>query len=94
MKVTIIREDNTVYVDGKPHQVDCSGLPTNFHALQWDGVAGEVEYAAVRCSHCLAVSKKPNEVMADLSPYQAYIDAWQVAEAAALAAAEGGGDAA
>ena len=94
MRVTIIRNDNAVYVDGKPHQVDCSALPADFHALQWDGVAGEIEYAAVRCSHCLAVSKKPNEVTADFSPYQIYLDAWNVAEAAALAAAEGAGNAA
>lgn len=92
-KVTIVREDNMVYLDGKPRQIDCSALPADVHAVQWDGAGGEVEYATMRCSACGGVSRKPNERISDLSPYQAFVDAWNAlaaAEAQAQAAAVSG----
>ena len=82
MRVTIVREDNLVIVDGEGHTVDCSELQAPFHALQWDGVRGEIEYAATRCDHCGVRSKRGNELISDLSPYQKYVDAWQIAKAA------------
>lgn len=87
MRVTIVKDDNIVIVDGEACAVDCSQLPTNFHALQWSGEHGEVEYASVRCNHCGGRSKKANEVVFDLAPYQPYVDAWQLAKAAAEAKA-------
>lgn len=86
MRVTIVKEDNAVIVDGDRRTVDCSSLPADFHALQWDTPFGEVEYAAVRCDHCGHRSKKPNERISDLSPYQKYVDAWHVAKGNANAA--------
>lgn len=92
MRVTIIKDDNVVVVDGKAYGVDCSDLPAGFHALQWDGTEGEVEYGINRCDHCGARTKKGNEIISDLAPYQKYVDAWQAAkthaeaEAARLAA--------
>lgn len=43
-KVTIIRDDNKVGVDGVFRTVDLSGIPANIHAIQWDGADGFVEY--------------------------------------------------
>ncbi len=90
MRVTIIKDDNTVLIDGVPQTVDCSDLPAGFHALQWDGSSGEVEYSAVRCDHCGARTKKANEFVRDVAPYQKYVDGWHASktEAEAKAAAE------
>lgn len=78
MRLTIIKDDNKVLVDGVARTVDCSSLPPDFHALQWDGAEGEVEYRMTRCDHCGARSKKGNVLVSELSPYQTYIDAWHV----------------
>jgi hypothetical protein len=83
MRVTIIKDDNAVNVDGERHTVDCSGLPADFHALQWDGTIGEIEYRMVACSHCGGRNKKPNALISDLAPYSVYVDGWHVAKAAA-----------
>lgn len=86
MHVTIIRDDNSVSVNGESHTVDCSTLPADFHALQWDGASGEVEYRMVVCDHCRGRNKEPNLRISDLAPYQPYIDAWKAAEVAAAMA--------
>lgn len=86
MRVTIIRDDNTVIVDGEAHHVDCSTLPTDFHALQWAGDLGEIEYRMLNCAHCGGRSKKQNVTIADMVPYQPYVDGWRVAKATADAA--------
>ena len=91
MHVTIIRADNAVGIDGEFLTVDCSALPADFHALQWDGPEsgvggdGEVE---------LNGKPKPaNTEIADLGAYYAYVEAWRAEkqrladEAAAAAAA-------
>lgn len=88
MRVTIIRDDNTVLVDGEGYTVDCTPLPADFHALQWDGTSGEVEYRMTVCSHCNTRSKKPNLFVNDMTPYLSYVDAWTKAKAAAIEAAE------
>jgi len=46
MKVTILKEDNMVYVDGKPLELDLSTItfPENFWALQWNSSSGHIEY--------------------------------------------------
>lgn len=87
MRVTIIRDDNAVIVDGERHTVDCTGLPADFHALQWSGFAGEVEYVVTRCEHCNVRSKKGNVLISDLAPYQKYVDAWRGVKAASIEAA-------
>jgi hypothetical protein len=91
MRLTIIRDTNSVIVDGEGYTIDCSMLPRDLHAVQWYGMAGEVEYAMMRCDHCGVASKKPNEVIKDLAPYQFYVDAHasaKAAHAAAVAAAQ------
>lgn len=82
MHLTIIRETNTVAVDGVAFEVDCSGMPADVHAVQWDGERGEIEYSVTRCTHCGARTKKGNETISDAAPYQALIDAWGIAKTA------------
>lgn len=87
MRVTIIKDDNRVLIDGASQTVDCSALPVDFHSLQWADDAGEVEYSPTRCDHCGVRSKKANEFTRDFAPYQPYVDAWHQAKAAADEAA-------
>lgn len=44
MRVTIIKNDHTVYVDGVPLGVNCDTLASDVHAMQWYDTWGEVEY--------------------------------------------------
>ena len=82
MRLTIVKDDNTVIVDGERHAVDLSDLSADFHALQWAGEDGEVEYASVRCPHCGTRSKKLNEAVVDFAPWRPYVDRWYAAKAA------------
>ena len=67
MRVTIIKEDNKVYIDRLAKDIDCSELPEDFHALQWDGEKGKIEFVD---------NYKPPESITSLEPYQKYINAW------------------
>ena len=45
MRISAIREDNTVYVDGVPRTVTWSGvMPPAWHALQWNDNVGHLEF--------------------------------------------------
>jgi hypothetical protein len=81
MRLTIIKDDNMVSVNGEHRTVDCSDLPADFHALQWYGElkTGEVEYRVVKCEHCGSRHKKSNLDISDVAPYQIYVDRWNVA---------------
>lgn len=68
MRVTIIRSDNMVYVNGIPLQVDCSTINPNIRAIQWYNNHGFIEYEDNSEDHIV-----------DISPFQSYIDAWQTA---------------
>jgi hypothetical protein len=46
MKVSIVKDDNKVVVDGIGHDVDCSELPTFIHAIQFDNGVGHIEFKA------------------------------------------------
>lgn len=76
MHLTIVKADNSVGVDGVFYTVDCSELPANFWALQWDGPEsgiggeGEVEFTGK--------PKPPNEEITDLGGYYVYYEAWLV----------------
>ena len=80
MRVTILKDDNSVMVNGEGHAVDLAALPSEFHALQWDGTRGEVEYRVTNCDHCGVRSKKPNEIVTSIAPYQPHLDAWAAAK--------------
>src|ERR1700730_2559383 len=81
MRLTIIKNDNFVYVDGLACRVDCSDLPADFHALQWYDTAGEIEITNERGHHV------ENRAIVDVTPYQKYVDAWNAAKSASDAAA-------
>lgn len=57
-----------MFIDGVYQRVDCSDLPENFHALQWNNGIGEIEWKEI--------PRPPNTVIDDLSDYQVYIDRW------------------
>ena len=47
MRLTIIVDDNAVYVDGvcrMPLDLSQCNIPTNVHALQWYETEGEIEF--------------------------------------------------
>ena len=77
MQVTIIPVDGFVSVDGEGYNnLDLSFMDADIHALQWYGNEGEIERKDVRGRICT------NEEITDLTPYQAAIDAWQIAKEA------------
>jgi hypothetical protein len=72
-RLTIIKNDNAVGIDGIFSIVDCSSLPSNFHALQWNQVesVGEIEWNG---------NPKPqNTLITNLDDYQSIIDLWKKA---------------
>jgi hypothetical protein len=79
MLVSIVIDDNVVLVDGAAETVDCSALAAEGkRAVQWRNTAGHVEFASVVDPDTLTVNRAPNEVITDFSPYQPYVDAWQI----------------
>lgn len=43
MKLTIIREDGFISIDGQYAHIDLTDMPEDFHALQWSEQSGEIE---------------------------------------------------
>lgn len=84
MRLTINKADSAVYVDGVMYNVDCSALPADFWALQWYGDHGDIEWVDPTKPYHYAVR---NDTITDITPYQSYIDGWNAAKAAAIAAA-------
>lgn len=77
MRVTIVRSDNIVIVDGKPLRVDCSSVNADIHAVQWSDTVGEIEYETGAGG-----DRHPNAVITDISPFQPIIDLWTAANSA------------
>ncbi|MCG3774758.1 MAG: hypothetical protein JW395_1583 [Nitrospira sp.] len=71
MNLTIIKSDNSVYIDGRAISVDCSDLPTEVHAIQWNGDSGWIEYI-----NGPGLPVKINETIDSISAYQGLISAW------------------
>lgn len=79
MRVTIVRADGLVVVDGVAYSgLDLSGLPAGLHAVQWVESAGHVEAWAEDGQIML-----PAEPITSLEAYQAALDAWAAADVAA-----------
>lgn len=76
MRLTIIKDDDVVGIDGDFYTVDCSLLPEDFHALQWDGGWGDIEYKANEFG-----DRKPNFRIVDEAPYLHFVDAWYASKA-------------
>lgn len=83
MRVSVIRDENTVNVDGVKVSVDCSKLDAEIHAVQWYGGRGEIEFAPHFSDE--GWTKRPNQVFTSMEPYQYLVDAHSV-EAARLEA--------
>lgn len=78
MKLSIIKEDGTVYVDGVPKYIDLSSIqPADFRALQWTGPEagtggiGHIEFSGM--------PKKLNQDIADLGQYYDVYQQWLAA---------------
>jgi hypothetical protein len=68
MRLTIIREDGVVGIDGKFRKVDMSSLPPNIRAVQWNGGTGHVEY-----------DDMSNAEISSITSFQIFIDFWNAA---------------
>ena len=90
MKLTILKEDNMVHVDGKPLELDLSTItfPENFWALQWNGSSGHIEYNSPMIQND-EITSLPDWANASVTRWQtrnAEIEAEEAAKAAAAAA--------
>lgn len=81
MRLTIVRRDNVVVMDGRGLVMDLVNYPflKGIHAVQWDGTSGQVEYEN---DGKTAWSFRLNDGINDISKYQAIINAWKVVAAA------------
>lgn len=71
MRITIIKDNGTVIIDGVGFRgIDMSSQPPSFHALQWYGDSGEIEYVDPDTGN------HSNQKTTDLSPFQPQIDGW------------------
>jgi hypothetical protein len=68
MRLTIIRDDGIVGIDGKFKKIDLSSLPRGIRAVQWNSVAGHVEY-----------DDMTNTEISSMTPFQTFVDAWNLA---------------
>lgn len=45
MKITVLNDDNSIGFDGVfYHELNFSTVPNDVHAVQWDGIKGEIEF--------------------------------------------------
>lgn len=76
-RVTIVVPDNTIVIDGKAHQVDCSAIDGGVQVIQWHGArGGEIEFIQQDESFRL------NTSFDTVEPFAAEIAAWDAAEQA------------
>jgi hypothetical protein len=70
MRVTIIRDDGVVGVNGIFRRVDLSALPERIRALQWNGGSGHIEY-----------DQGANTALHDIAAFQPFVTLWKAAAA-------------
>ncbi len=68
MRVTVIRDDGVVGIDGIFRLVDLSALPAGIRAIQWNGSSGHVEY-----------DEAANTALDNVTAFQPFIDLWTAA---------------
>jgi hypothetical protein len=70
IRLTIIKSDDLVGIDGNFTKIDCSSLPPNLHAVQWDAInsIGEAEWSGN--------PKPPNTILNDITDYQNVVTEW------------------
>jgi hypothetical protein len=80
MKLTIIRDMGLVHIDGRGHdELDLSSVPAEVHAIQWDGLNGEIEYVSNDVPND-SITSLPSWAQAIADDRKAVIDAEVVAE--------------
>lgn len=62
----MIRDDNIITINGRTIIVDLSEIPTNIHAVQWDGESGHIERQG-----------QPNQAINSLDDFQIWIDQFE-----------------
>lgn len=70
MRVTIVRDDNLIIIDGRALNVDLSDMPSDLHAVQWSDDTGHVERQGL-----------PNQTIDSLGDFQTWISRWNSAAA-------------
>jgi hypothetical protein len=91
MNLTIISDDNAVYVDGVALSNLTLNIPTNVHALQWKSTAGFIEFkdnADGTKPANQAITALPDFANACVTVYNAKVAADKAAADAAAAAAK------
>lgn len=68
MRITIVRDDNMVGVDGIFRRVDLSAMPKGIRAVQWNGLSGHIEY-----------DDASNMPLQNISDFQGFINRWEAA---------------
>jgi len=89
MRVTIVKEDNVVLVDGEALNFDLSTItfPENFWALQWNGSSGHVEYNSPMIQND-EITSLPDWANVCVTKWQTRKTEIEAEKAAAAAAAE------
>lgn len=76
MKLVIIPDDSFVSIDGVGYSpLDMAGIPIDVHAVQWYGLAGQIEFKVNESG-----IKPDNQNITSIEPYQAIIDQWHAAD--------------
>lgn len=70
-KITLIKNDNSVYVDGVMKHVDLSSLPADFHALQYDEIRGTGVLETIN-----PLANTPIDANEFLAQYRKFVDQW------------------
>lgn len=65
MRLTIIRPDSLVSVDGRGIEVDLSEMDESIHAVQWTGTSGHIERDG-----------QPNEPITSITDFGVYLGRW------------------
>ena len=65
MRLTLIRDDNLIIIDGRQIQVDLSDMPADLHAVQWEENHGHIERQGWM-----------NQPIDSLADFQMWIERW------------------
>ena len=76
MRVTVIRPDNLVLVDGRAETVDCSQVRAEVRVVQWnsDKSLGHIEFDNAEAN---AWSARGNEEIKDFSEFTPLLKVWE-----------------
>jgi hypothetical protein len=69
MRLTIIKDDGVVGIDGVFKTIDLSSLSPGIRVVQWDGTSGHLEFYS---------DVSPNLPINSIDAYQVYVDAWNL----------------